>query len=137
MKDKQLLDFITMKANEFKTSGVAIGEVLKDYWDTYVPRCDEYKEYWATVDQDTLFILGSVTKTFTATTLMRLVVEGKVSLYAPVRQYVPELKLADEQSAKTITDALLNHTSGLDWRVDVDSGEGDDALAREVASLPS
>ncbi|MGZ3628134.1 MAG: serine hydrolase domain-containing protein, partial [Ktedonobacteraceae bacterium] len=30
---------------------------------------------------------------------------------------------------------LLNHTSGLDWRVNVDSGEGDDALARELAKL--
>ena len=67
---------------------------------------------------------------------MRLVAEGKVKLDAPVRQYVPELQLADEQSAKTVTILhLLNHTSGLDWRVDVDSGEGDDALAREVAKL--
>jgi CubicO group peptidase (beta-lactamase class C family) len=67
---------------------------------------------------------------------MRLVAEGKVTLDAPVRQYLPELTLTDEQSAKTMTlRNLLNHTSGLDWRVDVDSGEGDDALAREVATL--
>lgn len=135
MQDKQLHDFITMKANEFKIPGVAIG-VFTDDREIYACHGVTSIENPLPVDQDTLFILGSVTKTFTATTLMRLVAEGKVKLDAPVRQYVPELKLADEQSAKTITvQNLLNHTSGLDWRVDVDSGEGDDALAREVAKL--
>jgi CubicO group peptidase (beta-lactamase class C family) len=135
MKDKQLHDFITMKANEFKIPGVAIG-VFTDDKEIYECHGVTSIENPLPVDQDTLFIVGSVTKTFTATTLMRLVAEGKVKLDAPVRQYVPELKLADEQSAKTITvQNLLNHTSGLDWRVDVDSGEGDDALAREVAKL--
>ena len=135
MKDKQLHDFITMKANEFEIPGVAIG-VFTDDREIYACHGVTSIENPLPVDQDTLFILGSVTKTFTATTLMRLVAEGKVKLDAPVRQYVPELKLADEQSAKTVTVLnLLNHTSGLDWRVDVDSGEGDDALAREVAKL--
>ena len=88
------------------------------------------------VDQDTLYVLGSVTKTYTATALMRLVAEGRVELDAPVRRYVPELRLADEQAAAEVTVLnLLNHTSGLDWRIDVDTGEGDDALAREVAKL--
>ena len=48
------------------------------------------------VNEKTLFPLASVTKTFTATALMRLVAEGKVELDAPVRRYVPELRLADE-----------------------------------------
>ena len=66
------------------------------------------------VDQDTLFVLGSVTKTYTATALMRLVAEGRVELDAPLRRYVPELKLADEQTATQVTVLnLLNHTSGL------------------------
>ena len=88
------------------------------------------------VDPDTLFLLGSVTKTFTATAVMRLVADGKVELDAPVRRYVPELVLADERAAAEITVLnLLNHTAGLDWRVIVDTGEGDDALARYVAKL--
>ena len=135
MKDKQLHDFITLKANEFKIPGVAIG-ICTDDREIYACHGVTSRENPLPVDQNTLFIVGSVTKTFTATTLMRLVAEGKVKLDAPVRQYVPELKLADEQSAKKITVLhLLNHTSGLDWRVDVDSGEGDDALAREVVKL--
>ena len=48
----------------------------------------------------------------------------------------PSLRLADERAAAEVTVLnLLNHTAGLDWRINVDTGEGDDALAREVAKL--
>ncbi|MGW3095122.1 serine hydrolase domain-containing protein [Streptomyces sp. NPDC001102] len=88
------------------------------------------------VDPHTLFVLGSVTKTFTATAIMRLVETGRVDLDAPVRRYVPELRLPDEESAARITVLnLLNHTAGLDTRMVFDSGDGDDALAREVAKM--
>ena len=51
-----------------------------------------------------------------STALMRLVAEGRVELDAPVRRYVPELRLADEQTAAQVTVLnLLNHTSGLGW----------------------
>ena len=113
MQDKQLHDFITMKANEFKIPGVAIG-VFTDDKEIYECHGVTSIENPLPVDQDTLFILGSVTKTFTATTLMRLVAEGKVKLDAPVRQYVPELKLADEQSAKKIQYYIYS-TIPLGW----------------------
>jgi CubicO group peptidase (beta-lactamase class C family) len=88
------------------------------------------------VDPDTLFVLGSVTKTFTATALLRLVADGRVELEAPVRRYVPELRLQDEQVAAQVTVLqLLNHTAGLDWGMTVDTGEGDDALAAYVARM--
>ena len=48
------------------------------------------------VDRDTLHVLGSVTKTYTATALMRLAAAGQIELDAPVRRYVPELVLADD-----------------------------------------
>lgn len=88
------------------------------------------------VDKDTLFQLGSTTKTFTATALMRLVADGRLDLDAPVSRYVPELVLSDEKAAAEITVLnLLNHTSGLDWNVIVDTGDGDDALAGFVAKM--
>ncbi len=88
------------------------------------------------VDPDTAFLIGSVTKTFTATAVMRLVAAGKVALDAPVRRYVPELTLSDERAAAAITVLnLLNHTGGLDWRMSAETGEGDDALALYVASM--
>ena len=88
------------------------------------------------VDERTLFILGSVTKSFTATALMVLVERGEVDLGAPVRRYLPEFTLPDERAAAEVTVLqLLNHTAGLDWRLSVDTGEGDDALAAHVAAL--
>ena len=89
------------------------------------------------VDEDTLFGLGSISKTFTATALMRLVAEGKVELEAPVRRYIPELTLKDQSAAAEITVLnLLNHTTGMDWGLVIDTGEGDNALARYVEGLP-
>ena len=135
MLQTELAKFVEETAEKFKIPGVAVGAWV-DGKEVYACHGVTSIENPLPIDQGTLFILGSVTKPFTATTLMRLVAEGKIKLDAPVRQYVPELKLADEESAKKITVLnLLNHTSGLDWRVDVDSGEGDDALAREVAKL--
>jgi CubicO group peptidase (beta-lactamase class C family) len=55
------------------------------------------------VDPDTLFLLGSLTKTYTATTLLRLAADGHVELDAPVRRYVPELRLKDEHATAQVT----------------------------------
>jgi CubicO group peptidase (beta-lactamase class C family) len=88
------------------------------------------------VDERTLFQVGSTTKTFTATALMRLVAAGKAELDAPVGRYVPGLRLQDERAAAEMTVAqLLNHTAGLDWALLADTGAGDDALAAYVARL--
>jgi CubicO group peptidase (beta-lactamase class C family) len=55
-----------------------------------------------------------------------------------MRRYVPELRLSDEQAAAQVTVLnLLNHTSGLDWALIVDTGEGDDALAPMWRRWPS
>ena len=88
------------------------------------------------VDADTLFRIGSTTKTFTATAIMRLVEQGKVDLAAPARTYLPNLALADEAAARSVTvRQLLNHSAG--WLGDDygDFGRGDDALARFLAAM--
>lgn len=88
------------------------------------------------VDRNTLFEVGSTSKPFTATALMHLVARGEVELDAPVRRYIPELTLPNEEWAAQITvKNLLNHTAGLDWRIIADTGDGDDALARFVARM--
>lgn len=84
--------------------------------------------------RDTLFQVGSNSKVFTATLVMRLVEAGLLDLDAPIGTYLPELVLADPRAAATITlRHLLSHTSGLEGdRFEV-TGEGDDALERYVA----
>ena len=88
------------------------------------------------VDADTLFQIGSITKTFTATAAMRLVEQGALDLDEPVRAYLPDLRLADEAAAAGATMRhLLSHTGG--WVGDYFDpiGPGDDALAQMVSRL--
>lgn len=88
------------------------------------------------VDDHTLFQFGSTGKTFTATAVLRLAEEGRVDLDAPVRRYVPELKLKDDDVAERVTVLqLFNHTAGWDGDLIVDTGNGDDALARYVERM--
>ncbi len=88
------------------------------------------------VDGDTVFRIGSTTKTFTGTTMMRLVEQGKVDLDAPVRRYIPDFAVADASVSAAVTvRQLLNHTSGWNGDDVQDFGRGDDALARYVSSM--
>jgi len=59
--------------------------------------------------------VGSITKTFVATTLLQLVGEGEVKLDAPVDDYLPELGVPPEVTVRM----LLNHTSGIGNYTDV------------------
>lgn len=88
------------------------------------------------VDEHSLFRIGSTTKTFTGTAMMRLVDAGKVDLDRAVRDYVPEFTVADHAvSADVTVRHLLNHTAG--WFGDdlEDFGRGEDAIERYVASM--
>lgn len=66
------------------------------------------------VTPDTLFAAGSTTKAFTAALACMLDAEGKMSLDAPVRDYVPKFKLKDEDAnEKVVIRDLLCHRTGL------------------------
>jgi CubicO group peptidase (beta-lactamase class C family) len=119
----------------YQIPGVAVGlfyngrEYVRGYGVSNV-------DYPLPVDGDTLFRIGSMTKTFTGTAIMRLVDQGKVSLDAPVRTYLPDLKLADASVAAGVTvRQLLNHSAG--WLGDdyANYGRGDDALSNYVAGM--
>ncbi len=88
------------------------------------------------VTPETLFQIGSITKTFTGTLALILVEEGVLDLDTPVRSYVPDFRVADpEVSARVTLRHLLTHTAG--WFGDhfLDTGAGEDALARYVAEM--
>jgi CubicO group peptidase (beta-lactamase class C family) len=92
------------------------------------------------VDRETLFQIGSITKTVTGTIAIHLVEQGELDLDAPVRRYLPQLRLADEEVAEQVTMRhLLTHTGGWFGDYFADTGRGDDALDRilhELAELP-
>jgi CubicO group peptidase (beta-lactamase class C family) len=87
----------------------------------------------APVTADTRFQIGSLVKTYTGMAVMRLIDMGKLDLYAPVRNYLPDFRLMNEDVAARLTVwNLLTHTGGW-WADDaVDTGNGDDAIARFI-----
>ena len=86
------------------------------------------------VTSETLFQIGSITKTCTATAIWRLIDAGALDLDAPVRTYLPDLTLMDAEVAEQVTVRnLLDHTAGWYGDEGFDSGEDDNAIARYVS----
>ena len=68
------------------------------------------REWNIAATPDTVFRIGSTTKTFTATAILQLAEKGALKLDDPISQYVPATPAA--WSAITLRN-LLNHTSGI------------------------
>ena len=60
-------------------------------------------------DADALFVVGSLSKSFTAVAVMQLVEQGAVDLDAPASRYAPGYDVPDEVTVRS----LLNQTSGF------------------------
>lgn len=71
------------------------------------------------VTPTTQFVIGSITKSFTATGVALLHDEGRLDWTKPVRDYIPEFRLNDSVATERVTvQDLLCHQSGLprhDW----------------------
>ncbi|HVW15897.1 MAG TPA: serine hydrolase domain-containing protein, partial [Mucilaginibacter sp.] len=64
-------------------------------------------------DANTLFEIGSITKTFTATLLAYYADQHKVKLTDPIVKYLPDSVAANKQLQGITLEMLSNHTSGL------------------------
>jgi CubicO group peptidase (beta-lactamase class C family) len=70
------------------------------------------------VTAHTVFPIASISKTFAATAIMRLVEQGKIDLKAPVRKYIPDFRVRDEAASRDVTVLnLLTHTPGWEGQV--------------------
>ena len=68
------------------------------------------------IDADTVFRIGSITKTFTSLAILKLREAGKLSLDDPITRTLPELKALrypTRDSTPITIRQLLTHTSGL------------------------
>jgi len=130
------LDTLVRDAMErYRVPGVAIGMIRADDIDVTAFGVTSV-EHPLPVDGDTLFQIASVTKTMTATVIMRLIERGALDLSAPVRRYIPAFRLRDAAAQEQATVRhLVTHTGG--WLGDcfADFGNGDDALERYVAAM--
>jgi CubicO group peptidase (beta-lactamase class C family) len=87
------------------------------------------------VTAHTVFPIASISKTFAATAMMRLVEQGKVDLHAPVRTYLPDFRVRDEAASRDVTVwHLLTHLGGWEGQV---SGpdRGTETLKNFVATI--
>ena len=79
---------------------------------------------------DTIFWIASMTKPITATAVLMMQEEGKLSVDEPVEKYLPEfgrLRTADGKPARVTIRHLLTHTSGM--------GEASGAESRGIKNL--
>jgi CubicO group peptidase (beta-lactamase class C family) len=87
------------------------------------------------VTAHTVFPIASISKTFAATAMMRLLERGTVSLRAPVRTYLPHFRVRDETTSREVTVwHLLTHLGGWEGQV---SGpdRGTETLTNFVSSI--
>jgi CubicO group peptidase (beta-lactamase class C family) len=85
---------------------------------------------------ESLFQVGSISKTFTAALVLQLIEQGELDLDAPVRTYLPDFAVADERaSAQATLRHLLTHSGGWDGDLFVETGDGADALGAYVGRL--
>ena len=97
-------------------------------------------ETQAPIGVNTLFQIGSTTKSYTATLVMQLVDEGRLELDQPASDVISDLRFGTDEEGRNVTvRQLLAHTSGLvgddfgDFPASDDWGRGEDAIERYVA----
>lgn len=134
-----LIDHLEERMRALRIPGVAVG-VLQGDEEHYAGLGVTSLDNPLPVTPDTLFQCGSISKTILGSALMALVDDGLLDLDAPIRKWLPNFTLQDEQAAQHVTlRHLLIHTGG--WLGDHfnDFGFGADAIARiveEMATLP-
>ncbi|OLV20337.1 serine hydrolase domain-containing protein [Deinococcus marmoris] len=120
---------------EFKIPGVTLGVLTPD-GDHFINLGVTNLENPLPIDNDTIFQIGSTTKTITSLTCSVLVEQGKLDLDVPVRTYLPDFKLKDESVAAALTTRdVLTHQGGFLGDLFHDTGEGDDAVAKVLDEL--
>src|SRR6266566_2736681 len=106
-------DYITARMETAHIPGLSVAIVKGDQI-VYLKGYGQADPSGRPVTPQTPFIIGSISKTFTALAVMQLVESGKVELDAPVQRYLPWFRVADPVASARITlRHLLYHTSGI------------------------
>jgi CubicO group peptidase (beta-lactamase class C family) len=131
----QLCAFVDSEIAKRGVPGAAVGVLYGD--ETYTAWFGVTNaDHPLPVTEETLFQIGSITKTFTCLAVMRLVEMGKLDLQALVRTYLPQFRVADEATSAQVTIwHLLTHVSGWEGDLFRDTGAGDDAMAKYMAEM--
>ena len=121
--------------DEFGVPGVALGLLTPD-GDHFVSLGVTNLEHPLPVTEDTIFQIGSTTKTLTSLVCSVLEAQGKLALGDLIRTHLPDFKLKDETVAAELTlRDVLTHQGGFQGDLFEDTGEGDDAVAKVLELL--
>src|SRR5216684_5364882 len=107
-------DFVTQALKDWKVPGVAVAVVEGDK--IILQKGYGYRdaEKQLPVTPNTLFAIGSITKSFTVTALGMEMDEGKLDWDKPVRDYLPTFKMYDPLlSEQMVVRDLITHRTGL------------------------
>ncbi|GAA4410963.1 hypothetical protein GCM10023187_36210 [Nibrella viscosa] len=112
--DKRLDDAVTRFVQEQgNVVGLCVGVVRKDSVFVY-GYGETAKGTNRLPNGNTVFEIGSVSKTFTATLLAEAVRDNKIKLEAPVNRYLPDsIPILQKNGVPVTAKMLSNHTSGL------------------------
>lgn len=112
------LDALFSRWRHPDTPGCAVGAQRRNESSVFRAYGSADLEHGVAIDDTTVFEAGSVSKQFTAASVVILIEQGKLRPDDDIRKYIPELP--DYGVAITIAQ-LLGHTSGLrDWEGIVD-----------------
>jgi len=128
---KAQTDSLTQKLDEYLISANSINKfngaaLIAQHGKILLEKAYGKKDFSKSVlnDTNTIFHIGSITKQFTATVILRLQEEAKLSLQDKLDKYFPQFTYANEITLEN----LLTHTSGMyDYVSDID--EEDSAIA--------
>jgi CubicO group peptidase (beta-lactamase class C family) len=112
-----LVSLAEAKMKEYGVPGVALGIIDGNTTTTRGLGVTNIEDS-IPVNAHTVFPIASISKTFAATAMMRLVEQGKVDLRAPVRTYIPNFRVRDSVVSREVTVwHLLTHMGGWEGQV--------------------
>lgn len=125
--------FVTETMRADGVPGLAVAVVTRD-GTAYAEGFGSTGRAGERITPDTPFILGSMSKSFTALAVMQLVETGQIDLDAPLRRYLPDFAMASPEAEQITVRQLLAHTSGIPTNAPRAEAEGR-TLADHVSAL--
>lgn len=112
---KAAMDSIVNKyAKEYSIVGLSIGIIENGNSFTHHFGNTDVRNRFV-VSDSTMFHLASISKLFTATAILQLAENDKLSLEDKLVDILPEFKMRDKRYSEIRIEHLLTHSSGLSW----------------------
>jgi len=113
---KEIDKVVQSYMNEDGNVGLIIG-IITDTAEAIIPFGSTRKDSLITPQPHSLYEIGSLTKIFTALTILEMEKAGKLSLEDPLSSYLPDSIVSINSNLKNISiNEMLIHTSGLPKR---------------------